>query len=128
MSRENEISGIILDAAITVHRKLGPGLLESVYERVLEYELKRRGLIVERQKPIAIEYEDLVIKDSFRADLVVEDKVIVELKSVERVEKVHKKQVLTYIRLADMRLGLLINCGAPLLKDGIFRIVNGLEE
>ena len=128
MSRENEISGIILDAAITVHRKLGPGLLESVYERVLEYELKRRGLIVERQKPIAIEYEDLVIKDSFRADLVVEDKVIVELKSVERVEKVHKKQVLTYIRLADMRLGLLINFGAPLLKDGIFRIVNGLEE
>ncbi len=128
MSRENEISGIILNAAITVHRKLGPGLLESVYERVLEYELKRRGLIVERQKPIAIEYEDLVIKDSFRADLVVEDKVIVELKSVERVEKVHKKQVLTYIRLADMRLGLLINCGAPLLKDGIFRIVNGLEE
>ena len=128
MSRENEISGIILDAAITVHRKLGPGLLESVYERVLEYELKRRGLIVERQKPIAIEYEDLVIKDSFRADLVVEDKVIVELKSVERIEKVHKKQVLTYIRLADMRLGLLINFGAPLLKDGIFRIVNGLEE
>ena len=128
MSRENEISGIILDAAITVHRKLGPGLLESVYERVLEYELKRRGLIVERQKPIAIEYEDLVIKDSFRADLVVEDKVIIELKSVERVEKVHKKQVLTYIRLADKRLGLLINFGAPLLKDGIFRIVNGLEE
>ena len=128
MSTENEISGIILDATITVHRKLGPGLLESVYERVLEYELKRRGLIVERQKPIAIEYEDLVIKDSFRADLVVEDKVIVELKSVERIEKVHKKQVLTYIRLADMRLGLLINFGAPLLKDGIFRIVNGLEE
>ena len=128
MSRENEISGIILDAAITVHRKLGPGLLESVYERVLEYELKRRGLVVERQKSIAIEYEDLVIEDSFRADLVVEDKVIVELKSVERIEKVHKKQVLTYIRLADMRLGLLINFGAPLLKDGIFRIVNGLEE
>ena len=128
MSRENEISGIILDAAITVHRKLGPGLLESVYERVLEYELKRRGLVVERQKSIAIEYEDLLIKDSFRADLVVEDKVIVELKSLERVEKVHKKQVLTYIRLADKRLGLLINFGAPLLKDGIFRIVNGLEE
>ncbi len=128
MPRENEISGIILDTAIAVHRKLGPGLLESVYERVLEYELKRRGLVVERQKPIAIEDEDLVIEDAFRADLVVEDKVIVELKSVERVEKVHKKQVLTYIKLADKRLGLLINFGAPLLKEGILRIVNGLEE
>ena len=128
MFKENEISGIIVDAAINVHKRLGPGLLESVYERVLEYELKRRGLAVDCQKSIDIEYDDLVIKDSFRADLVVEDKVIVELKSVERIEKVHKKQVLTYIRLADMRLGLLINFGAPLLKDGIFRIVNGLEE
>ncbi len=128
MSRENELSEIIVDAALKVHRELGPGLLESVYERVLEFELRKRGLSVERQKPIAVEYEELKIEDSFRADLVVEDKVIIELKSVERMEKVHKKQLLTYIRLADIRLGLLINFGLPLLKDGLVRMVNGLEE
>ncbi len=128
MSRENELSEIIVDAALKVHRELGPGLLESVYERVLEFELRKRGHEVERQKPIAVEYEELKIEDSFRADLVVEDKVIIELKSVERMEKVHKKQLLTYIRLADIRLGLLINFGLPLLKDGLVRMVNGLEE
>lgn len=99
-----------------------------MYERVLEYELKHRGLSVERQKAIPVEYENLRIEDSFRADLVVENKVILELKSVEHIEKVHKKQLLTYIKLADMRLGLLINFGAPLLKDGLVRMVNGLEE
>jgi len=128
MSRENELSEIIVDAALKVHRELGPGLLESVYEGVLEFELRKRGHEVERQKPIAVEYEELKIEDSFRADLVVEDKVIIELKSVERMEKVHKKQLLTYIRLADIRLGLLINFGLPLLKDGLVRMVNGLEE
>lgn len=128
MSRENEIAEIVVDAALKVHRTLGPGLLESVYERVLEYELKHRGLSVERQKAIPVEYENLRIEDSFRADLVVENKVILELKSVEHIEKVHKKQLLTYIKLADMRLGLLINFGAPLLKDGLVRMVNGLEE
>ncbi len=128
MSRENEIAEIVVDAALKVHRTLGPGLLESVYERVLEYELKHRGLPVERQKAIPVEYENLRIEDSFRADLVVENKVILELKSVEHIEKVHKKQLLTYIKLADMRLGLLINFGAPLLKDGLVRMVNGLEE
>lgn len=128
MSRENEIAKIVVDAAMKVHRTLGPGLLESVYERVLEYELKSRGLSVERQKPIPVTYENLRIEDSFRADMIVENKVILELKSVERLEKVHKKQLLTYIKLADMRLGLLINFGAPLLKDGLVRMVNGLEE
>ena len=128
MSRENEIAEIVVDAALKVHRTLGPGLLESVYERVLEYELKSRGLSVERQKPIPVMYENLRIEDSFRADLIVENKVILELKSVEHLEKVHKKQLLTYIKLADIRLGLLINFGAPLLKDGLVRMVNGLEE
>lgn len=95
MSRENEISGIIVDAALKIHRKLGPGLLESVYEQVLEYELKHRGLSVERQRSISIEYESLLIEDSFRADLIIENRVIVELKSLEKIEKVHKKQMLT---------------------------------
>ena len=95
MSRENEIAEIVVDAALKVHRTLGPGLLESVYERVLEYELKLRGLPVERQKAIPVEYENLHIEDSFRADLAVENKVILELKSVEHIEKVHKKQLLT---------------------------------
>ena len=128
MRHENEIAQVIVDAALKVHQKLGPGLLESVYEKVLSYELEKRELAVERQKSISVAYDALDIKDAFRADLVVDGKVIVELKSVERVEAVHKKQTLTYLKLADKRLGLLINFGAPLLKDGLFRIVNGLDE
>ncbi len=123
---ENEIAKIVVDAAIKVHRVLGPGLLESVYEIVLAHELAKRGLKVERQVSIPIEYNGLKFQEGFRADIVVEEKIIVELKSVENIQPVHKKQLLTYLRLADMRLGLLINFGSALLKDGISRVVNGL--
>jgi GxxExxY protein len=125
---ENEIAKIVVDAAIKVHRALGPGLLESVYEIVLAHELAKRGLKVERQVPISIEYNGLKFQEGFRADIVVEEKIIVELKSVENIQPVHKKQLLTYLRLADMRLGLLINFGSALLKNGISRVVNGLNE
>lgn len=125
---ENEISGIIVDAAYKVHTTLGPGLLESVYEAVLAYELAQRGLKVQRQVPIGITYGNMHFDVGFKADMLVEGKVIVELKSVERELPVHKKQVLTYIRLADMKLGLLLNFGATRIKDGITRLVNGLEQ
>ncbi len=125
---ENDIAKQIVDAAYKVHTTLGPGLLESVYETVLGYELVGRGLNVTRQAAIPVVYEQLSFDEGFRADLVVEDKVIVELKSVEKVAPVHKKQLLTYLRLADKRLGLLINFGEALIKDGITRIVNRLVE
>jgi GxxExxY protein len=123
---ENEISKQIVDAAFKIHTRLGPGLLESVYEAVLGYELRKRGLRVERQKAIPVVYEEVRLDEGFRADLVVEDKVIIELKSVETIARVHKKQVLTYLRLSNLRLGLLINFGEELIKDGISRVVNGL--
>lgn len=123
---ENEIAKEVVDAAYQVHRKLGPGLLETVYEVVLAYELKKRGVTVERQVPVAIVYEDVKFDEGFRADLIVEDKVIVELKSVETVSPVHKKQLLTYPRLADKRLGLLIKFSSELIRDGISRVVNKL--
>lgn len=125
---ENEISGEIIDAAYKVHTSLGPGLFESVYEAVLAYELGKRGLRVERQVPISITYENLRFDVGFRADMLVNGLVIVELKSVEHVLPVHKKQVLTYIRLADVHLGLLLNFGAHRIKDGITRLVHQLEE
>jgi len=125
---ENEIAKIIVDAAYKVHVTLGPGLLESVYEAVLDYELKNRGLKVSRQEVLPVTYESVKLDVGFRTDLIVEDKVIVELKSVEQIADVHKKQLLTYLRLADKRLGLLINFGDSLIKRGITRIVNGLPE
>lgn len=125
---ENAVARDIVDAAYKVHTTLGPGLLESVYESVLAYELTRRGRTVARQAPIAVTYESVVIDIGFRADLVVDDLVIVELKSVEHVLPVHRKQVLTYIRLAGKRLGLLMNFGAHRIKDGITRLVNGLPD
>jgi len=123
---ENEIAKIIVDAAFHVHKRLGPGLLESVYEVVLAHELKKRGLKGKRQVPVAIVYDDINFDEGFRADLIIEDKVIVELKSIENVAPVHKKQLLTYLRLADMRLGLLINFGSELIRDGISRVANNL--
>ena len=123
---ENEIAKIVVDAAYHVHRRLGPGLLESVYEVILVNSLSGRGLNVERQKPVPIVFDGMKFDEGFRADLIVEDKVIVELKSVEKTAPVHKKQLLTYLRLADKRLGLLINFGASLIKDGIFRVANRL--
>jgi len=128
MMTENEIARQVVDAAYRVHTTLGPGLLESVYEVVLAHELKKRGLQVVRQQPIAIQYDSIRFDEGFRADIIVEDKVILELKSVETVSPVHKKQLLTYLRLADKRLGLLINFGAELIRDGITRVVNGLKE
>ena len=125
---ENAVAREIVDAAYQIHKKLGPGLLESVYETVLTFELERRGLYVNRQVPVAIVYEDISFNEGFRADLIVEDKVIVELKSVEKVAPVHKKQLLTYLRLGDKRLGLLINFSAALIKEGISRVVNSLDD
>jgi GxxExxY protein len=125
---ENEIAREIVDAAYHTHRNLGPGLLESVYETVLAFEIEKRGLTLKRQVPVSIVYEGIRFDEGFRADLTVEDKVIVELKSVEKVSPVHKKQLLTYLRLTDSRLGLLINFGSALIRDGISRIVNRISE
>ena len=125
---ENEISKVIVDAALTVHRELGPGLLETVYEVTLTHELKQRGLNVQRQVPVPIKYRGVVFDEAFRADIVVEEKVIIELKSVERVIEAHKKQVQTYLRLKGCKLGFLLNFGEALMKRGITRAVNGLED
>ena len=126
--RHNEVSGIIVDVALYVHRELGPGLLESVYQKVLAHELRKRGLRVEEEVPIPVEWDGERMEVGFRADLVVEDLVIVELKSVEHVAPVFKKTLLTYLRLAGKRLGLLINFNEALLKNGVTRVVNRLEE
>jgi len=124
----NEISGIVLDEAIRLHREIGPGVLESVYEAVLAKRLDRRGLVVERQKivPLTIDGEDF--GEVFRVDLLVNKLVVVELKSVEELHPVHFKQVLTYLRLLGLPLGLLINFGGPILKQGFHRIANNLTE
>ena len=126
--KENEIAKEVVDAAFQIHSKLGPGLLETVYEVVLAHELRKRGLEVQRQIPVPITYEGLTFEEGFRADLVVNGVVVVELKSIETVAKVHKKQLLTYLRLMDCKLGLLINFGDTLIKNGISRVVNGLDE
>jgi len=123
---ENDIARLIVDAAYQVHTTLGPGLLESVYEAVLTYELEKRGLEVRRQTAIPVVYEQMSFDEGFRADLLVQGKVIVELKSVEKIAPVHQKQLLTYLRLANKRLGLLINFGEALIKNGITRVVNRL--
>jgi GxxExxY protein len=125
---ENEIGTIVIDAAITVHRELGPGLLETVYEIVLARELQNRGLTVDRQVPVSIQYKNIRFEEGFRADIIISGKVILELKSVERVTAAHKKQVQTYLRLTGCKLGYLLNFGEALMKSGITRCVNGLEE
>jgi len=121
----NEITGQIVDAAYRVHTRLGPGLLESVYEAVLARDLEMRGLSVERQKTIPIEYDGLRFDEGFRADLLVEGRVLIELKCVEKFAPVHSKQVLTYLRLLNLPIGLLINFGAARLSEGLQRILNG---
>lgn len=125
---ENDVSAVVLDSAIAVHRALGPGLHESVYEVALAHVLRQRGLRVARQVPISITFEGITFDEGFRADLIVENLVLIELKSLERVAPVHKKVVLTYLRLSGLHLGLLINFGAPVLKDGFERLVNDLDE
>jgi GxxExxY protein len=125
---ENEIAKQIVDAAYKIHTTLGPGLFESVYETVLAQELASRGLHLIRQQALPIVWENIHLEAGFRADLIVENKVIVEIKSVEAIARVHKKQLLTYLRLANKRLGILINSDVELIKDGISRVVNGLAE
>jgi GxxExxY protein len=125
---ENEIGKVVVDTAVAVHRELGPGLLESVYEVVLAYELGQRGLLVQRQVPVMIRYKEITFDEAFRADLVVEEKVVVELKSVEQVSEAHKKQVQTYLRLRGCKLGFLLNFGEALMKRDITRVVNGLDD
>lgn len=123
---KNEIAAIVVDCALTIHRGLGPGLFESVYEEVLTYELENLGLQVERQKVVDIEWDGIKLGKGFVADMVVNSKVIVELKSVEKVQPVHQKQLQTYLRLTGIKLGLLINFNERFIKDGIQRVVNGL--
>ena len=125
---ENEIARQILDVAFAVHSKLGPGMLESVYEVVLAYELQKRGLTAERQKPMPIVYDNIRFDGAFRSDLVIDGKVIAELKSVEALPRVHAKQLLTQLRLSGLKLGLLINFGEAHLKNGIKRVINGHLE
>lgn len=125
---ENEIGTIVVECAIAVHRELGPGLLESVYETALSYELELRGLKIERQVPIPVKYKDINFEEGFRADILAENKVILELKSVEKLIAAHKKQLQTYLRLTGCKLGYLLNFGEALMKDGITRAVNVLEE
>lgn len=125
---ENEIGKAVVDAAIKVHRVLGPGLFESVYETVLCHELVKRGFQVDRQVTIPIVYEDILFDEGFRADIIVNQKVILEIKSIEKLGSVHGKQILTYLRLTGMKLGFLLNFGSALMKDGIERVVNQLDE
>ena len=125
---ENRIAREVVDAALRVHTGLGPGLLESAYEAALAYELRSRGVSVMCQLPVNVHYRGVILGEGFRVDLAVDDIVLVELKSVEHLQRVHKKQLLTYLRLSGRRLGLLLNFGAPLMKDGIARVVNGLPN
>ena len=123
----DDVTGEIVDACVKLHMSLGPGLLESIYEVVLVRDLERRGLLVARQQPISFDYDGLHFSDVLRLDILVESQVVVELKSVERLLPVHPKQVLTYLRLLDLRVGLLVNFGAPTMKEGLHRIVNQLS-
>ena len=122
---ENDIGDVVVDCAVNLHKDLGPGLLVAVYEVTLARKLKERGLLVDRQVPVPIEYDGLKLNEGFRADLIVERRVILELKSLETLHPAHKKQLLTYLRLAGMSLGYLLNFGESLMKDGVTRIING---
>ncbi len=128
MMELDDITGAIVDSAMKIHIDLGPGLLESVYEVVLAKALQKRGLQVERQKAIQFEYDGIVFEEGFRADLLIEGRVIVELKSVEKLAPVHSKQLLTYLRLMNLPVGFLINFGAATLKEGLHRVVNNLPS
>ena len=124
----NQLSSKIIGAAIEVHKTLGPGLLESAYEECLSYELGLRHLSLERQKPLAIIYKGKKLDCGYRLDLVVEKAIILELKSCEKIEEIHKAQLLTYLKLSGLKLGLLLNFNVPVMRDGIVRIVNNLKE
>ena len=122
---ENEIGTIIVDTAFYIHKNIGSGLLESVYEIILAKLISKRGLYVQRQVAIPIKFENEHFEEGFRADLFVDGKVIIELKSVEKITEIHKKQLLTYLKLTNTKLGYLLNFGGELMKDGIVRIING---
>jgi GxxExxY protein len=128
MREIDDITGEIVDAALKIHQGLGPGSLESVYESVLSKTLEKLGMQVERQKPISFVYDDITCDDGFRVDLLIDDRVVVELKSVEKLAPVHSKQLLTYIRLMNLPVGLLLNFGTSTLKEGLHRIVNDLTS
>lgn len=127
MHHLDDITGTVIDSAMKIHRELGPGLLESVYELVLTHELERRGFRVQRQRAVRIEYDGILFEEGFRADLVVEARVVIEIKSVELLAPVHFKQLVTYLRLMGLEVGLLINFGNATLKEGLHRLVNGLS-
>jgi iron complex transport system substrate-binding protein len=124
----NSMTGRVIDCALAIHRNLGPGLLESVYEAILEKKLAQCGFIVQRQVVVPIRYEELSFDEGFRADLIVNNLVCIELKSVETLAPVHSKQLLTYLKLLGLEVGLLINFGAPTIKEGLHRIVNGFKD
>jgi len=124
---ENEISKIVFDCALKVHKSLGPGLLESAYEECLYYELNKYDLIVQKQRPLPLIYEDIKLEIGYRVDLIIENKVILEIKSVDALNDIHLAQILTYLKLADCKLGMLINFNVVLIKDGIRRVVNNLR-
>jgi len=124
---ENDIGTEIVEASIDIHRELGPGLMETVYEVVLAHELKQRGLQVERQVPVSIEYRGIRFNEGFRADAIINDRVLIELKSVKIITAAHRKQIHTYLRLTNLKLGYLLNFGEALMKSGIVRAVNGLK-
>ncbi len=123
---ENELSKIVVNFCYKIHKRLGPGLLESVYEEVLAYELAKEGLTFKRQVGISVTYDDVKMDIGFRADIIVAEKLIVEIKSIEIITPVHAKQVITYLRLTGIKLGLLVNFNSALIKDGIKRLVNDL--
>ncbi len=127
MKELDDITGAIIEEALKIHRELGPGLLESVYEAVLARALERRGFHVERQKAVRFEYDGMIFEEGFRVDLIVDARVVVELKSVEKLAPVHSKQLLTYLRLMNLPVGLLINFGGATLREGLHRIVNNLQ-
>ena len=126
--KENEITGDILDSAIKLHRRFGPGMLESIYEQLLEAELIRRGHKVERQKSVSFEYNGLLLENAFRVDLLVDDKIVVELKSAEQTKPVFMKQVKTYLVAINLQVGVVVNFGMNTLKEGYARVVNGFED
>ncbi len=125
MITEDEISKIVFESALKVHKTLGPGLLESAYEECLYYELKKYDLVVEKQKPLPLIYEDVKMEVGYRIDIIIENKFIVEVKSVETLNDVHLAQLLTYLKLSNCKLGLLINFNVKLLKEGVRRVING---
>lgn len=125
---ENRIATIVVDASYRIHKKLGAGLLESVYQKILIGELERLGLSVESEAPIPVQFNGNLVEAGYRADIIVEKKVMLELKAVQKLAISHKQQLLTYLKLSNIKLGLLINFGSPLIKDGIKRVVNGLIE